>query len=398
MRNPEEHDVVVLPNMFGDIATDLASVLQGGLGMAASANVGEHHMMFEPVHGSAPRHSGMNKVNPIAMIASVQLMLAELGARHEDQASRVCAELLDASIAEVIGEGNPVLRPRWGRVHHRRGHRYRCRPRSPSDVHVLRVAMIEIEDHEPGIRVVRFGGEVAPRAFTVESLDRIVEVVSSALREEAVRGLVLIGTGRFFLAGADVRAFQDGLEQGTVVSMIHELTGRLHPLELEMRRSSTVCIARDQRCRGRGGLGIALACDGRVASPGARLATSYARLGLSPDGGSTWLLPRLVGEQVARRFFFENEVWNAEQALDLGAIDDLVPEEDLLDPLEMARRWSRWSAHFREATKHLLDVQSTQDLEQQLDHERLLIKAAGTTAGFIEGVDAFLSKRDPSFL
>ena len=103
--------------------------------------------------------------------------------------------------------------------------------------------MIEIEDHEPGIRVVRFSGEVASRAFTVESLDRIVEVVSSALREEAVRGLVLIGTGRFFLAGADVRAFQDGLEQGTVVSMIHELTGRLHPLELEMRRSSTVCIA-----------------------------------------------------------------------------------------------------------------------------------------------------------
>ncbi len=259
--------------------------------------------------------------------------------------------------------------------------------------------MIEIEDHEPGIRVVRFSGEVASRAFTVESLDRIVEVVSSALREEAVRGLVLIGTGRFFLAGADVRAFQDGLEQGTVVSMIHELTGRLHPLELEMRRSSTVCIAAINGAAAGGGLGIALACDGRVASPGARLAASYARLGLSPDGGSTWLLPRLVGEQVARRFFFENEVWNAEQALDLGAIDDLVPEEGLLDAaLEMARRWSRWSAHFREATKHLLDVQSTQDLEQQLDHERLLIKAAGTTAGFIEGVDAFLSKRDPSFL
>ena len=223
-------------------------------------------------------------------------------------------------------------------------------------------------------------------------------MVSSALREEAVRGLVLIGTGRFFLAGADVRAFQDGLEQGTVVSMIHELTGRLHPLELEMRRSSTVCIAAINGAAAGGGLGIALACDGRWLHrvPACGILCS---LGLSPGGGSTWLLPRLVGEQVARRFFFENEVWNAEQALDLGAIDDLVPEEDLLDAaLEMARRWSRWSAHFREATKHLLDVQSTQDLEQQLDHERLLIKAAGTTAGFIEGVDAFLSKRDPSFL
>ena len=212
--------------------------------MAANANVGEHHMMFEPVHGSAPRHSGMNKVNPIAMIASVQLMLAELGARHEDRASRVCAELLDASIAEVIGEGSTLSYDLGGAASTTDvGIAIGRRPRSPSDVHVLRVAMIEIEDHEPGIRVVRFSGEVASQAFTVESLDRIVEVVSSALREEAVRGLVLIGTGRFFLAGADVRAFQDGLEQGTVVSMIHELTGRLHPLELEMRRSSTVCIA-----------------------------------------------------------------------------------------------------------------------------------------------------------
>ena len=74
MRDPEDLDVVVLPNMFGDIATDLASVLQGGLGMAASANMGPKHMMFEPVHGSAPKYTGQNVVNPIAMLQSVQLL------------------------------------------------------------------------------------------------------------------------------------------------------------------------------------------------------------------------------------------------------------------------------------------------------------------------------------
>ena len=74
VRNPEDLDIVVLPNMFGDIATDLASVLQGGMGMSASANMGPRHMLFEPVHGSAPKHAGKNIVNPIAMIQSVQMM------------------------------------------------------------------------------------------------------------------------------------------------------------------------------------------------------------------------------------------------------------------------------------------------------------------------------------
>ena len=77
VRDPEDLDVVVLPNMFGDIATDLASVLQGGMGMAASANL-VIGMMFEPVHGSSPKHAGKNRVNPIAMLSSLQLMLENL--------------------------------------------------------------------------------------------------------------------------------------------------------------------------------------------------------------------------------------------------------------------------------------------------------------------------------
>ena len=108
VRSPEDLDVVVLPNMFGDIATDLASVLQGGMGMAASANIGDNHMLFEPVHGSSPKYAGQNKVNPIASISSVQLMFDSLGLRHDDEKATMCADVLERAISEHMSEGGLV--------------------------------------------------------------------------------------------------------------------------------------------------------------------------------------------------------------------------------------------------------------------------------------------------
>ena len=108
IRDPEDLDVVVLPNMFGDIATDLASVLQGGMGMAASANIGDEHMLFEPVHGSSPKYAGKDKVNPIAAISSVQLMFDNLGARHDDSDAMLCADILESAISAHLAEGGAV--------------------------------------------------------------------------------------------------------------------------------------------------------------------------------------------------------------------------------------------------------------------------------------------------
>ncbi len=108
VRDPEDLDVVVLPNMFGDIATDLASVLQGGMGMAASANIGDNHMLFEPVHGSAPKYAGKDKVNPIAAISSVQLMMDHLGSRHSDDNATLCADILETAISQHLAGGGVV--------------------------------------------------------------------------------------------------------------------------------------------------------------------------------------------------------------------------------------------------------------------------------------------------
>jgi 3-isopropylmalate dehydrogenase len=98
LKNPEEYGVMVTGNMFGDILSDLAAQLVGGLGFAASGNIGEDFALFEPTHGSAPKYAGQYKANPTAMLLAVKLMLDWLGERH-------MAEGLERAIGEVVEEG-----------------------------------------------------------------------------------------------------------------------------------------------------------------------------------------------------------------------------------------------------------------------------------------------------
>ncbi|HEX8997255.1 MAG TPA: isocitrate/isopropylmalate dehydrogenase family protein [Ktedonobacterales bacterium] len=108
VQKPEMYDVLVLPNLYGDILSDLSAGLIGGLGVAPGANIGDKYAVFEPVHGSAPKYAGQNKVNPMAMMFSGVLMLRHLGERE-------AADRLDRAMASVIAEGKYVtydLKPR----------------------------------------------------------------------------------------------------------------------------------------------------------------------------------------------------------------------------------------------------------------------------------------------
>jgi isocitrate/isopropylmalate dehydrogenase len=107
-RTPEFYDVVVSSNMFGDISTDLGAVLQGGMGMAASGNIGDTHAFFEPVHGSAPKHAGKNKVNPVASINSIQMMLDWLGRKNDEEELVMISKLIDDSVAEHLRDGKSL--------------------------------------------------------------------------------------------------------------------------------------------------------------------------------------------------------------------------------------------------------------------------------------------------
>jgi isocitrate dehydrogenase (NAD+) len=101
VQRPEEYDVLLLPNLYGDIVSDLAAGLIGGLGLAPGANFGARAAVFEPTHGSAPKYAGQNRVNPMAMMLSGMLML-----RHLEE--REAADRLEEAIAGVIREGRSV--------------------------------------------------------------------------------------------------------------------------------------------------------------------------------------------------------------------------------------------------------------------------------------------------
>ena len=105
IRNPENYQVCVAENMFGDIVTDLASVVQGGMGMAAGGNIGDHHAFFEPIHGSAPKYVGQDKVNPTATILAAQMMLHWIGDRFEDKKLHQAADAIEKAVVDTLAAG-----------------------------------------------------------------------------------------------------------------------------------------------------------------------------------------------------------------------------------------------------------------------------------------------------
>lgn len=108
LSQPEYYDVLVTTNMFGDIVTDLASFLQGGMGMAVGCNVGDDHAMFEPIHGSAPKHAGLDKANPMAMILATGEALKWLGERKGDSSLTRSGAMVEHAVRAVVKAGAPL--------------------------------------------------------------------------------------------------------------------------------------------------------------------------------------------------------------------------------------------------------------------------------------------------
>ena len=257
--------------------------------------------------------------------------------------------------------------------------------------------VLEVERRE-SVAIVTLSAEAARNAFNSDSMSEISKTLNNLMDDSDIRGIVLTGTGRFFCAGADIEEFQRSIDDGRIGPLVDDLTSVLHPLQVRMRTDSTILIAAVNGAAAGGGLGLALACDARVAVADAKLAAAFFKLGLSPDGGSTWLLPRLVGNQTTRRFFFNDETWNGEEALKKGAVDEVVSQDELVNrAVELASDWGQWSIISRSGTKQLLDASTSTFFQTQLEFEQALIIAASQTDDFAEGVTAFLEKREPEF-
>lgn len=252
--------------------------------------------------------------------------------------------------------------------------------------------------HDDGVAVVTFDNAENMNSFDAETLQAISDVFAELLANDAVTAMVLTGTGKAFSTGADVNRFKQSADDGTSVQFVLDATAALHPLMHRLHMHPKPLVAAVNGVAAGGGLGLALVADARIGTADARFAAGYFGIGVSPDGGSTWLLPRLIGVQASRRFFLDNQVMDAKTALTAGLLDEIVAPDELISrAVSLARRWGAWAQHSRAATKMLMETSLRSDFQTQLDLERGFIAAAAGTADFKEGVTAFLDKRKPRF-
>ena len=253
-----------------------------------------------------------------------------------------------------------------------------------------------------GLRV-QIDGPVATLTLDrPESLNALTVPVKVALREalesiasdRAVRAVILTGAGRAFCAGQDLAE----RESPDAVPLDVEVRERYNPVIRAIRSMGQPVIAAVNGVAAGAGASLAFACDLRIAAEEARFVLAFGRIGLVPDSGATWFLPRLVGPAKAAELALVGDPLDAAEALRLGLVSKVVPGDRLLDEARaMARRLAEGAPLALALTKEALQRSSTIDLDEALEGEAKLQGIAGASADHAEGLAAFKEKRPPRF-
>jgi 2-(1,2-epoxy-1,2-dihydrophenyl)acetyl-CoA isomerase len=220
------------------------------------------------------------------------------------------------------------------------------------------------------------------------------------VRQQGARAVVITGAGRAFCAGGDLREMQRIAErEGKVEAFFDEPLRLLNECILLIRRTPLPLIAAVNGAASGGGCNLALACDLVIAGESARFNQAFIKIGLSPDCGGTFILPRLVGWKRATELMMTGDVVSAPRALEMGMINAVVPDEDLLpSAMAMAARLAQAPTATIGRVKELLEASATNDYGGQLELERKAQIQSGLTKDFREGVAAFIEKRPPKFV
>lgn len=263
-----------------------------------------------------------------------------------------------------------------------------------------------MRDPRPPVRVERDGALAVITLDRPDVLNAFDEAMTSALHvavrdaanDRSVRAVVITGAGRAFSAGQDLRDRAAGIERGAELRLGDELRRRYHPLVTAIREMPKPVVAALSGVVAGAGLGVACACDVRVASSSAVLRAAWSRVGLVPDAGSAYFLPRIVGWGRALHLILGGEPVSADEALRIGLITRVWPDDTFAASWRtFAQRLSAGATEAIALTKRGLNAAWERDLPAFLEVEAELQDRAGRTADYAEGVRAFLAKRPARF-
>ncbi len=235
-------------------------------------------------------------------------------------------------------------------------------------------------------------------AFNFALIKALRGALKQAARDDAVRVVVLTGAGKIFSAGQDISEFGEG-EGGEQLSFRQHLQKTYNPLVLQMRRLDKPIIAAINGAVAGAALGVALATDLRIAADTARFVVGFLGIGLAPDSAVSLLLPKLIGLARAAEFTFSNRPISAQQALEWGLINRVVPADQLRGAA------AAWAAELAKGPVRAMGLAKRDfnkailpNLEEVLDYEAHIQEIAGHAAEHHEGVAAFREKREARYV
>jgi len=245
----------------------------------------------------------------------------------------------------------------------------------------------------PGYRRITLNRPERLNALNVEMAAALDAAFDEAAADKTCRALLLTGAGRGFCAGQDLTEIV-----GASPADLERLLEHYHPLILKIRALPIPVVCAVNGVAAGAGANLALACDIVLAARSATFVQAFTRIGLVPDCGGTWFLPRLVGTARARALAFLAEPLPAETAAEWGLVWRMTEDERLLPEAEaLAARLASQASNALALTKRALDGTGENTLAQQLDLEGELQRQAGAHPDHAEGVRAFLEKRPAAF-
>jgi 2-(1,2-epoxy-1,2-dihydrophenyl)acetyl-CoA isomerase len=251
-----------------------------------------------------------------------------------------------------------------------------------------------------GVATITFNRPEALNALTREMLDGLIETTARFERDASVRCVVVRGAGGSFMAGGDVKRFHRELTEDRDTYVGRREMGVIHAHQLiyQLRRMPKPVLASIRGAAAGIGLGFALAADLAIAGADAIFTLAYRHVGLSADGGSTYFLPRVVGERRALELALLGDRFDAQRALDLGIVNWVVPDAALEAETEkIARRLADGPTIALGLAKGLIRSSFDHSWDEHSHREAESFTVASATEDHREGVTAFVEKRKPSF-
>jgi 2-(1,2-epoxy-1,2-dihydrophenyl)acetyl-CoA isomerase len=257
------------------------------------------------------------------------------------------------------------------------------------------MSTIETEDNG-AVRTIAINRPERRNALNFDTLVLMRAAIAEARARTELRALIITGRGGAFCSGADVREWAEKKAKGERGG---DWVGEAIQLMQDVFEFPKPTVAMIDGAATGAGLDLSLACDFRFASDRGRFICSYTRVGFSPDAGSSWFLPRLIGIERAKRFVYSGESWNADTALANGLVTEVHAQAELLQAtVAFAERMAKGPTVAIGQAKALIDNAHRRSLAEALREEQKSGKICGQTEDHHEGLRAANEKREPVFV